>query len=174
MTSKPTPGPVASPIEEERGFDFRSDSSQSGDSDGGGGLNQSTPTSPNFVQDMSSVAREGAPIARLGASLSHVHVEAPPNLNHPNTTRPASRVMESRSNSRIKDGIWALHADELVALVQRNRPSLSRSDPYYALVRKIIGHYFYFLNATWTRCAWSLLVLPGSKYLASSVQPSSH
>jgi hypothetical protein len=114
--------------------------------------------------DINSVSREGAPpIIYILLASAHVHVEPPRTLNSPNTFKSAPHAMGSRSNSGIKDGIWALHADEMVSLAQRNRPSLDRSDSYHILVRKIIGHYTHFLKVTWTRCAWSLLVLPGSK-----------
>jgi hypothetical protein len=78
---------------------------------------------------------------------------------HPHPTESRS----SSTSSAVKDELWALHADELVSLAQRQGPVVKPSDSYSVLAWKIIKQYIHYLVGTWSRCLWSLLVLPSSK-----------
>ena len=163
MTTRTTARPLESPDSREDNFGFNSDSSQSGDSDGAGQIGRAIST-PSYRQQKNVPSPSDN---ATSVSDTHGSVESPPPLATstsfvPNE-KPASNVPGGRFNSVIKDDIWLLHADEMVSLSQGKRPALQSSDSYYMLGRKIVSHYFHFLRITWARCAWSLLVLPGSE-----------
>jgi hypothetical protein len=104
--------------------------------------------SPRAVE---SPPPSGLSIGTETAQKQHGHAEH----THP---------VESRSNSGIKDDIWLLHADEVVSLAQKQAPLVAPSDSYHTLAKKIIRNYMHYCWVTWTRCLWSLIVLPSSEH----------
>lgn len=150
----------------ENGFEFDSSSDSSSGDSHDGRISRGRPASRSFLQDNTSKELNQTTHI-LSAQTTPEYAESPPAITQSTSfitsQNIAPHALESRSNSGIKDDIWLLHADEMVSLSQKTRPVMHSSDSYHQLVKKIITHYLYFVRVTWVRCAWSLLVLPGSE-----------
>ncbi|KAG8803139.1 hypothetical protein FRC18_007374, partial [Serendipita sp. 400] len=100
------------------------------------------------------------------ATNANPHVEHSSDVNNNNSNdnnHGGTTSSRSSSGSGLKDELCWLHADELVSLAQRRKPIvMNPSDPYPVLARKILLTYLRYLWATWTRCLWSLIVLPST------------
>ena len=162
MASKNDLENILSPVE-NTAFHFGSEHEANFTGTDTTGSQQTTPaTSQIGLDDMKLLTHNQHPI-----NDSPRPVELPPpsgggqeQHGHAEHTQP----MESRSNSGIKDDIWLLHADEVVSLAQKHAPLVAPSDSYHTLAKKIIQNYIHYCWVTWTRCLWSLLVLPSSKH----------
>ncbi|KIM22347.1 hypothetical protein M408DRAFT_323826 [Serendipita vermifera MAFF 305830] len=137
-------------IKQEQDSDFDSNLSQSGDSNDGEEIH-------GFMSEESSNSGDSALTTSQSDDRTNGSTSARPTPHGFVESPPASR-----SNSGIKDDLWLLHADEMISLSQRKRPVVHSSDTYVTLFGKIVGHYLHFLQITWVRCGWSILVLPGT------------
>jgi hypothetical protein len=158
MTSKNDLENIPSPVE-NNAFHFGSEDEPNSPETDASGSERTTPdTSHVGLDDTKLLTHNHHPM-----NDSPRAVESPPPSGlhgHAEQTHPT----ESRSNSGIKDDIWLLHADEVISLAQKKVPLVAPSDSYHTLAKKIIQNYMHYCWVTWTRCLWSLLVLPSSKH----------
>lgn len=143
---------------QDGGFDFGSD-------DGSNSTRSNTPSehsTPGTPPD----DLDGTKGRMLGTERAGSTMESP-RSPHPHLTNHAtkkSRHTQSRSSSlEIKKDLWALHTDEIVSLAKEFIPLLAQSSSYTAQAERIIKNYVHYLWLTWSRCVWSLLVLPSSE-----------
>ncbi|CCA68255.1 hypothetical protein PIIN_02120 [Serendipita indica DSM 11827] len=107
-----------------------------------------TPANP----DVESLARTNSTMSSPPRTDIHPHLHL------------ESRASSLGSTSSLRNDLQWLHADELVALAQKQRPLVAPTDSYVVLVTKMLNRYLRYLTTTWARCLYSLVFLPSSLF----------